>query len=103
MLGAALVAGAATLAVAAPAAGPGTLSPERLQRIDRLFQQYVDEGRVAGAVGYVLQDGKPVYERAFGWADKEAGTRMAPAIISRTAPRMVAASSSCDTTAARWR
>ena len=37
---------AASLAVAGPStmlgAGPGTLSPERLQRIDRLFQQYVD-------------------------------------------------------------
>jgi CubicO group peptidase (beta-lactamase class C family) len=84
---------AATLAVAVPAAGPGTLSPERLQRIDRLFQQYVDEGRIAGAVGYVLQDGKPVYERAFGWADKEAGVKMAPNTIFRIASQTKAITS----------
>jgi CubicO group peptidase (beta-lactamase class C family) len=84
---------AASLAVAAPAAGPGTLSPERLQRIDRLFQQYVDEGRVAGAVAYVLQDGKPVYERAFGWADKEAGVKMAPNTIFRIASQTKAITS----------
>jgi CubicO group peptidase (beta-lactamase class C family) len=73
--------------------GPGTLSPERLQRIDRLFQQYVDEGRIAGAVGYVLQDGKPVYERAFGWADKEAGVKMAPNTIFRIASQTKAITS----------
>jgi len=84
---------AATLAVAVPAAGPGTLSPARLQRIDRLFQQYVDEGRVAGAVGYVLQDGKPVYERAFGWADKEAGVKMTPNTIFRIASQTKAITS----------
>jgi CubicO group peptidase (beta-lactamase class C family) len=84
---------AATLAITVPAAGPGTLSPERLQRIDRLFQQYVDEGRIAGAVGYVLQDGKPVYERAFGWADKEAGVKMAPNTIFRIASQTKAITS----------
>lgn len=84
---------AATLAVAVPAAGPGTLSPERLQRIDRLMQQYVDEGRIGGAVGYVLQDGKPVYERAFGWADKEAGVKMAPNTIFRIASQTKAITS----------
>ena len=39
-------------------------STERLARIDRLLQQYVDESRIAGAVALVLHDGKPVYERA---------------------------------------
>jgi CubicO group peptidase (beta-lactamase class C family) len=54
-------------------AGPqavGTLdgfSAERLTRLDRLLQQYVDDGRVAGIVALVLRDGQPVYERAFGW------------------------------------
>ena len=58
---------------------------ERLARIDRLFQQYVDENRIAGAVALVLQDGRPVYERAFGWSDKEAGRRMATDTIFRIA------------------
>lgn len=60
-------------------------SNERLGRIDRLFQQYVDENRIAGAVALVLQDGRPVYERAFGWSDKEAGRRMATDMIFRIA------------------
>jgi CubicO group peptidase (beta-lactamase class C family) len=60
-------------------------SNERLARIDRLFQQYVDENRIAGAVAQVLQDGRPVYERAFGWSDKEAGRRMATDTIFRIA------------------
>jgi len=53
-----------------------SLSPERLTRVDRLLQQYTDQNRIAGAVALVLQDGKPVYERAFGWSDKEAGRNM---------------------------
>src|SRR3954469_25986636 len=92
-----------TLAViAAPAARPSTmlaadhpatLSPERLARIDKVLQQYVDENRVSGAVGLVLQDGKPVYERAVGWADKEAGTKMAPDTIFRIASQTKALTS----------
>src|SRR6476469_7104559 len=81
------------LALVAPAAAPGTLSPERLARIDKVLQQYVDENRIAGAVGYVLLDGKPVYERAVGWADKEAGTRMAPNTIFRIASQTKALTS----------
>jgi CubicO group peptidase (beta-lactamase class C family) len=87
------VALAVMLAVATPAAGPGTLSPERVARIDKVLQQYVDENRIAGAVGYVLQDGKPIYERAVGWADKEAGTRMAPNTIFRIASQTKAITS----------
>jgi CubicO group peptidase (beta-lactamase class C family) len=84
---------ALTLALAAPPAGPGTLSPARLARIDSVFQQYVDENRVSGAVGLVLQDGKVVYERAAGWADKEAGTKMMPDTIFRIASQTKAITS----------
>src|SRR3954447_14902815 len=72
---------------------PATFSPERLARIDKLFQQYVDENRVGGVVGLVLQDGKPVYERAVGWADKEAGTKMANDSIFRIASQTKAITS----------
>jgi CubicO group peptidase (beta-lactamase class C family) len=82
-----------TLALAAPPAGPGTLSPQRLARIDTVFQQYVDENRIGGAVGLVLQDGKVVYERAAGWADKEAGTKMVPDTIFRIASQTKAITS----------
>jgi CubicO group peptidase (beta-lactamase class C family) len=70
-----------------------SLSAERLARIDRLLQDYVDQGRVAGAVALVLQDGKPVYQRAVGWADKEAGTKMTPDTIFRIASQTKAVTS----------
>src|SRR5436189_1180592 len=51
-------------------------SVERLARVDALLDGYVDDGRIAGIVALVLRDGKPVYQRAVGWADKEAGRKM---------------------------
>jgi CubicO group peptidase (beta-lactamase class C family) len=75
---------------AAPAAA---FSAERLARIDSLLQQYVDENRIAGAVGYVLRDGQPIYERAFGWSDREAGRRMTPDTIFRIASQTKAVTS----------
>jgi CubicO group peptidase (beta-lactamase class C family) len=68
-------------------------SSERLARIDRVLQQYVDEGRIAGAVALVLQDGHPVYERAVGWSDREAGRRMSPDTIFRIASQTKAITS----------
>jgi len=70
-----------------------TLSAARLTRIDQVLQQYVDDNRIGGAVGFVLQDGQPVYERAVGWADKEAGARMAPNSIFRIASQTKAITS----------
>ena len=71
---------------------PG-FAPERLSRIDRVMQQYVDDGRLAGAVALVLRDGQPVYERAFGWSDKEGGRRMATDTIFRIASQTKAITS----------
>ena len=68
-------------------------SAERLVRIDRAIQQYVDESRIAGAVVLVLRDGQPVYERAIGWSDKEAGRRMANDTIFRIASQTKALTS----------
>jgi len=51
-------------------------SVERLARVDALLDSYVNDGRIAGVVALVLRDGKPVYQRAVGWADKEAGRKM---------------------------
>jgi CubicO group peptidase (beta-lactamase class C family) len=67
------------------AASDAAFSKERLARIDRLLQQYVDQNRIAGAVALVLHDGKPVYERAMGWSDKEAGRRMTTSTVFRIA------------------
>ena len=52
------------------------LSSERLERIGEVFQDYVDEGRIAGAVGMVLRNGKLAYADAWGMRDLEAGDVM---------------------------
>ncbi len=87
-----------TAAPARPVAKAGTassaaVSPERVQRIDRLLQKYVDDNQVAGVVALVLRDGKPVYERAFGWSDKEAGRKMTTDTIFRIASQSKAITS----------
>jgi len=68
-------------------------STERLQRINGYLQQQVDSNRIAGAVGLVLRDGKVVYERAVGWADKESGRRMTPDAMFRIASQTKALTS----------
>src|SRR5262249_24148822 len=70
-----------------------TVSPARLKRLDQSLHRYVDEGRVAGVVALVLQDGKPVYNAAMGWADKEAGIRMQPDTLFRIASQSKAITS----------
>ena len=72
---------------------PEGLSPRGVAVIDRGLQRYVDDNRVAGVVALVLQDGKPVYEKAFGWADKESGRRMTPDTIFRIASQTKALTS----------
>ena len=69
------------------------LAADRLARIDRMIQQYVDKGQIAGAVALVLRDGKPAYERAFGWADKEAGRKMTTDTLFRIASQTKAITS----------
>src|SRR5690349_24972026 len=75
-----LLAATLTLAAALPAHSADALkdglSTERLARVDALLDSYVNDGRIGGVVALVLRDGKPVYERAVGWADKEAGRKM---------------------------
>ena len=83
----------APLLVATPAAGQRTFAPDRLARIDRLLQESVDSNRIAGAVALVLHDGKVVYERSVGWADREAGRHMAPDAIFRIASQTKAITS----------
>jgi CubicO group peptidase (beta-lactamase class C family) len=76
-----LLAGAAlAIAAALPAQSADTLkagfSTERLARVDALLDGYVNDGRIGGIVALVLRDGKPVYQHAVGWADKEAGRKI---------------------------
>ena len=71
----------------------GAFDPARAPVIDRALQRYVDTDRVAGIVALVLQDGQVAYEKAFGWADKEAGRRMTPDTIFRIASQTKALTS----------
>jgi CubicO group peptidase (beta-lactamase class C family) len=78
-LGAALMAQSAAPArsAATPTHSPAaSVSAERLARIDVMLQSYVDRGLIPGAVALVLRDGRPIYQKAVGWADKEAGRPM---------------------------
>ncbi len=70
-----------------------SLAPDRLARIDRLLQQYVDDKKIAGAVALVLHEGRPEYEHAFGWSDKEANRRMTTDTIFRIASQTKAITS----------
>jgi CubicO group peptidase (beta-lactamase class C family) len=94
-----LVRGSAALSIllslmaAVQADASGAFSSDRLRRLDQSLHRYVDDGRVAGAVALVLQDGKPVYSAAMGWADKEAGIRMQPDTLFRIASQSKAITS----------
>ena len=66
---------------------------DRLARIDQELKRYVDENQIAGAVALVMRDGRVVYQRAVGWADKEAGRRMTTDAIFRIASQSKALTS----------
>ena len=66
---------------------------DRIVHIDRLLQGYVDDNRVAGIVALVLQDGKPVYEKAIGWRDAESKQPMRADAIFRIASQSKAITS----------
>lgn len=53
--------------------------------IDRFLKAYVDANRIGGAVVLVLRDGKVSYEKAVGWADREAKRPMTTDAIFRIA------------------
>jgi len=82
-----------------PAAAPPTATRRlgfdvgRLTRIDSMFQRAVDRSEVAGVVALVLRDGQPVYEKAFGWSDREANRRMTTDAIFRIASQSKALTS----------
>lgn len=61
------------------------VSSDRLSRIDEMIQQSVDNGWIAGAVGFIARDGKIFYNKAFGMSDVEAKTPMRTDNIFRIA------------------
>src|SRR3954468_22107681 len=52
------------------------MSSERLARIGEVLRADVDKGRLPGAVVAVARKGKLVYFQAFGYLDKDTGTKM---------------------------
>ncbi len=61
------------------------LSPERLNRIDKVMEDYVAKNRVAGIVTLVARHGKAAYLKSFGMADIEADKPMTTDAIFRIA------------------
>lgn len=61
------------------------LSSERLERLDAAMQDYVDSGRLAGAVVLVARERRVVYQKAFGHRDIESGAEMTEDAIFRIA------------------
>ncbi len=88
----ALVAGLAASAVGAQAPSV-TFDAARLRRIDTVMQGFVDQGKIAGAVTLVLQNGRVAQQGVYGWADKEAGKKMTFDAIFRIASQTKAITS----------
>ncbi len=80
-----------SMALAQPA--PAGVSASRLARLDSLLDGAVADGSITGAVGLVMRDGRVIYERAVGMADREAGRRMAPDALFRIASQTKALTS----------
>ena len=80
---------------AKPKPAPATtgVAVERFKRLDTVLQEHVDQNRIAGIVVLVLRDGKPIYERALGWSDKEAKRPMTVDTIFRIASQSKALTS----------
>ncbi len=71
----------------------GLMSGQQWSRVDALLEEHVNSGKVAGVVALVLRDGKPVYQKAVGYADKEAGRKMEMNTVFRIASQTKAITS----------
>jgi CubicO group peptidase (beta-lactamase class C family) len=69
------------------------VSEERLTYIDKMLQQSIDSGWIAGAVGFIARDGKVVYDKSFGVNDLKAKTPMRRDDIFRIASQTKAITS----------
>ena len=68
-----LEAGAAADAVDLPSASPAAvgLSSERLDRITKVMNEAVEDGRMAGGIGLIARKGKVAYFETYGDQDRE--------------------------------
>jgi len=72
---------------------PHSISQSRLGVLDATMKRYVEEGKLAGAVVMIHQDGREVFSEAYGWRDREAGDRMEEDDIFRIASQTKALTS----------
>lgn len=71
---------------------PG-VDPVRLQRIDKVIQEFTESGKVVGAVALVVKDGKILLHKGYGMDDRNTGKAMAPDAIFRIASQTKALTS----------
>ena len=76
---------AAALAVASSALAQPANDPAMEARLDPVIDRALSEKRIVGAVVLVAKDGRIVYRRAAGHADREAGVKMREDAIFRLA------------------
>ena len=69
------------------------MSAERLKRIDRVLQEYVDKKWIAGGSAIIAKDGKIVYYKAIGFNDTEKKTPLKRDAIFRIASQTKAITS----------
>jgi CubicO group peptidase (beta-lactamase class C family) len=72
---------------------PHGISQVRLKVLDDVMKQYVADGKLAGAVVMIHQDGREVFSEAYGWRDREAGAAMQEDTIFRIASQTKALTS----------
>lgn len=61
------------------------MSSERLERIDRMLEEAIQNNEIPGAVALVARNGKIVYHKAFGTAEHKSGRMFQPNDIFRIA------------------
>ena len=75
-----------------PTIAPG-VSAERLTRIDKLLQEYVDKQWIGGATAIVVKDGKTIYHKSIGYKDIDKKTPVTNDAIYRIASQTKAITS----------
>ena len=73
--------------------GSAKVSEERLKRIDNMLQQSINDGWIAGAIGFIARDGKIIYNKSFGVNDLDLKTPMKTDDIFRIASQTKAITS----------
>lgn len=69
------------------------ISEERLDRIDDMLNEAIDQGQIPGAVALIARDGQVIYHKAFGMADNKSGRALRRSDIFRIASQTKAITS----------